>query len=70
MIRPVPYLAAFVISSLAMKPSGMAVTVGSVDFNPLDDDDPLRALRGQHNGEIATKILEVLLERKGLHAIQ
>src|SRR5271166_4846579 len=42
-----------------------------LDFNPLDDDDPLRALLGgQHRGEIATKILEVLLERYGLYAIQ
>jgi hypothetical protein len=41
------------------------------DVNCLDDDGLVRALlRGQHRGEIATKILEVLLERDGLYAIQ
>jgi hypothetical protein len=29
-IRPLPYFAAFVINSLAMKPSGMAVLAGRI----------------------------------------
>jgi hypothetical protein len=41
------------------------------DVNCVDDDGLLRALlRGQHCGEIATKILEVLLECDGFYAIQ
>ena len=40
------------------------------DFDSLDDDDPPRVLGGQHHREVATKIVEVLLECKGLHAVQ
>ena len=69
LIRPVPYLTAFVISSLAMKPSGMAVAAGSSISIPSTAMTP-PALRGQHHGEFATKVLDKLLERKGRYAIE
>ena len=36
-IRPLPYFAAFVINSLAMKPSGMAVVAGKFTSRPSGD---------------------------------
>ncbi len=41
-----------------------------LNFNSLNDDGPLCALRGKHEGEIATKVLKVLLEREGLYSVQ
>jgi hypothetical protein len=62
MIRPLPYMVAFVISSL--KAERNAGDSQQFDFNPLDEGCPLGAFfRGQHRGEIATKSPKVLLER-------
>jgi hypothetical protein len=40
-----------------------------IDFNPLDHDAPVQAPEGPHCREIATKLIEILLDRYGWRPI-
>ena len=68
-IRPLPYFAAFVISSLTMKPSGIAVGGQQIEFNTLDEDLLRAIVRCQHRREVATEILKEFPEFDDLHAV-